>query len=254
VEKARKEKIAKIQKNSKIKEEKMQNFAQKLKEEQERRQKIIKLEEKKQKKHMEALNRQRQEKVDEYYEKLRYEEMNPRQINKEKEMRIEEIKNRNIILNERVKSASQIREKDLEQRGEQIINDIKKKEIITKRIMEEKKIIASQLQEENEGRKIAFEYNHQKIENDKQNKLEELREELDDKKKRVNDFLLQKELIAKEARYISDQMTYQKQIYREQFDNMFSKKGLDEYAYMNIKEMIGGDPNFKEICQYYEGK
>ena len=203
---------------------------------------------------MDELNRQRQQKVDEYYEKLRYEEMNPRQINKEQEMRIEEIKNRNIILNERVKSAGQIREKDLEERGEKIINDIKKKELITKRIFEEKKIIASQLQEENEERQMAFLCNHQKVENDKQNKLEELREELDDKKKRVNDFLLQKELIAKEARYISDQMTYQRQMYSEQLDNLFSKKGLDEYAYMNIKEMIAGDPNFKEICQYYEGK
>ena len=43
-------------------------------------------------------------------------------------------------------------------------------------------------------------------------------------------------------------------MYSDQLDNLFSKKGLDEYAYMNIKEMIAGDPNFKEICQYYEGK
>ena len=53
--------------------------------------------------------------------------MNPRQINKEQEMRIEDLKNRNIILNERIKSANKIREKDLEKRGEKIIDDIKKK-------------------------------------------------------------------------------------------------------------------------------
>ena len=99
-----------------------------------------------------------------------------------------------------------------------------------------------------------FECNHQKLEIDRENKLNELREELDDKKRKVNDFLLQKQLIAKEARYISDQMTYQRQMYYDQFDDMFSKKGLDKYAFMKVKGMIEGDPKFKDICQFYEGK
>ena len=80
-----------------------------------------------------------------------------------------------------------------------------------------------------------------------------MREELDDKKRRVNEFLKEKESIAKEARYISDQMTFQKRKYIEQFDNIFYKRGLDEYAYNNVKGMIAGDPRYKEICQYYEG-
>ena len=178
--------------------------------------------------------------------------MNPRQINKEQEMRIEDLKNRNIILNERIKSANKIREKDLEKRGEKIIENIKKKELTTRRILEEKKIIANLIQEENEEKQKIFDCNHQQIENDKQNKIKEMREELDDKKRKVDEFLKQKELIAKEARYISDQMTFQKRKYFEQFDNMFSKKGLDKYAYMNVKDMIAGDPRFKEICQFYE--
>ena len=99
---------------------------------------------------------------------------------------------------------------------------------------------------------MAFEWKYQQIQIDKENKINEMREELDDKKKKVNDFLKQKELIAKEMRYISDQMTFQKRKYYEQFDNLFSKKGLDEYAYSNIKGFIAGDPKYKEICQYYE--
>ena len=141
----------------------------------------------------------------------------------------------------------------MEKRGEKIIEDIKKKEIITRRIFEEKKIIANQIQEENEERKQYFDCKHKQIEIDKQNKINEMREELDDKRRKVNEFLKEKELIAKEARYISDQMTFQKRKYFEQFDNMFSRRGLDKYAYMNVKEMIAGDPKYKEICQFYEG-
>ena len=67
------------------------------------RNKVIKLDEKKQKENLIELEKERQKKINAYYEKLRYEEMNPRQINKEQEMRIEDLKNRNIILNERIK-------------------------------------------------------------------------------------------------------------------------------------------------------
>ena len=140
----------------------------------------------------------------------------------------------------------------MEKRGEKIIDDIKKKELITKRILEEKKIIASQIQEENEERQFEFECKYKQIQIDKENKIKELREELDDKKKKVNEFLKEKELISKEARYISDQMTFQGRKYNEQFDNIFSKKGMDKYAYMKLKGMIAGDPKFKEICQFYE--
>ena len=178
--------------------------------------------------------------------------MNPRQINKEQEMRIEELKDRNFRRNERIKSANKIRDQNLEKRGEKILDDIKKKELITRRLLEEKKIIASEMQEENEERQMAFECKYQQIQIDKENKINEMREELDDKRNKVNEFLKQKELIAKEARYISDQMTFQKRKYYEQFDNLFSKKGLDKYAYMNVKDLIAGDPKYKEICQFYE--
>ena len=196
---------------------------------------------------------ERQEKVDKFYEKLRYEEMNPRPINKEKEMRIEELKEKNLYLNEKIKCANRIIEQDLEKRGEKIIDDIKKKELKTKRILEEKVLMAKEIKEENDEKYKAVESNYQLIENDRKNRLEEMREELDDKKMRVNEFLKQKKLLAQEARFISDQITYQKQLYKEQFDKMFSKKGLDENNYNNVKGMIAGDPRFKEICQYYEG-
>ena len=253
VEKERKEKIERIQKNSKLKLEKAEIYAQRIKDEQDYKKNIIRLEEKKQKKHIDEINRKRQEKVDEYYRNLREEEENPRPINKEKAKRIEEQKYRNIIKTERIKSANLSREKELKKRGEKIIDDLKKKDLITKRVFDEKKIIADLIREENEEKQMAFEWKHQQIEIEKENKINKMREELDDKKKRINDFLYEKELIAKEARYISDQMTFEKRRYFAQFDKMFYKRGLDHYAYMNVKDMIAGDPKYKEICQFYEG-
>ena len=218
------------------------------------RNKVIKLDEKKQKENLIELEKERQKKINAYYEKLKYEEENPRQINKEKAEKIEEIKNRNILLNERIKSANIIRDVDLEKRGEKIIDNIKRREKITKRIFEEKKIIAEQIKEENDEKKKAFEYKHQMLEIDKKIKLEEKREELDEKKRKLNDFIKQKKLIAEEMRYLSDQYNLKNKIIHEQFDDLFSKKGLDEYTYMNIKGMISGDPKFRDICDYYENK
>ena len=140
----------------------------------------------------------------------------------------------------------------MEKRNEQILEKLKKKEKITKRIFEEKKIIAEQIKEENEQKKKEFECKHQMLEIGKKMKLEEKREELDEKKKKFNDFILQKKLIAEEMRYLSDQYSLKKRMLHEQFDEMFSRKGLDEYTYMDIKGMISGDPKFKEMQEYYE--
>jgi hypothetical protein len=212
----------------------------------------MRCEEKYQKKRIEEINMQRQLKVDEYYEKMRNEELNPRPINKEKEERIEELKERNIILNHKIKIANVKREQDLEKRGEKIIEDMKKKELITKRIFAEKQIIADKIKEENDERYMVVGCKYQQLEMDRKNKLDEKREELDDKRRAVNEFLREKQLIAQEARYISDQITYQRQKCGEQFDNMFSRRGLDEYAYMKVKGFISGDPRYKEICKFYE--
>ena len=92
------------------------------------------------------------------------------------------------------------------------------------------------------------------LEIDKKIKLEEKREELDEKKRKLNDFIKQKKLIAEEMRYLSDQYNLKNKIIHEQFDDLFSKKGLDEYTYMNIKGMISCDPKFRDICDYYENK
>ena len=87
---------------------------------------------------------------------------------------------------------------------------------------------------------------------DKKIKLEEKREELFEKRKKLDDFISQKKLIADEMRYLSDQYTLKKNMYHEQFDGLFSKKGLDEYTYMNIKDIYAGDPKFKGIYNYFE--
>ena len=123
---------------------------------------------------------------------------------------------------------------------------------MSKRLSEEKKIIQSQLKEENDEKWSLFYYNQKLREINKENENNLKREELDEKKKKINDFLYQKKLISDEARYISEQMALEKQKYSDMFDGMFSKKGLDKYAYMNIKDMISDDPRFKQICQYYE--
>ena len=53
-------------------------------------------------------------------------------------------------------------------------------------------------------------------------------------------------------RYLSDQYSLKNKILHEQFDELFSRRGLDEYTYMNIKGMVSGDPKFKDLCKYYE--
>ena len=145
-----------------------------------------------------------------------------------------------------------MRDIDMEKRNEKILENIKKKKKIKKRIFEEKKIIAEQIKEENEEKKRAFDYKYQILEIDKKLKLEEKREEINEKNKKLDDFIKQKKLIAEEIRYLSDQYSLKSKLYHEQFDELFSKRGLDEYTYMNIKGIISGDPKFKELCQYYE--
>ena len=249
-----KEKISQIQKNYQEKAQKAENYSKKLKELWDLRNKTMKPEEQKQKQNLLAIENERKKKVNQYYEKLRYEESNPRQINKEKQKRIQELKNRNELLNERIKSANFIRYVDIEKRGEKIMQDLRNKEKITRRIFEEKKIIAEQIKEENDEKKKAFDCKYQILEIDKKMKLEEKREELDEKKKKLDDFILQKKMIQDEIRYLSDQYSLKNKIYHEQFDDMFSKRGLDEYTYMNIKGMISGDPKFRGIQEYYENK
>ena len=143
-----------------------------MKETWELRNKVVHQDEQKQKEKIKELEKLRQKKVNEYYQKLRQEESNPRQINKEREKKIEEIKNRNAILNERIKSANFIRDIDIEKRGEKILDDIRKKEKITKRIFEEKKIIAEQIKEENDEKRKAYDCKYQILEMDKKIKLE----------------------------------------------------------------------------------
>ena len=134
------------------------------------------------------------------------------------------------------------------------MESLKNKEKATKRIFEEKKIIAQNIKEENDERKRVFESKYQILEIDKKIKLEEKREELDEKRKKLDDFLQQKKLIQDEIRYLGDQYSLRNKMYHEQFDELFSKRGLDEYTYMNIKEMISGDPKFKQVQEYYENK
>ena len=140
----------------------------------------------------------------------------------------------------------------MEKRNEQIMDNIKKKEKITKRIFEEKKIIADQIKEEMDEKRKAYDCKYQILEMDKKIKLEEKREELNEKRKKLDDFISQKKLIADEVRYLSDQYTIKNRMYHEQFDGLFSKRGLDEYTYMNIRGMISGDPKFKEVYDYFE--
>ena len=132
------------------------------------------------------------------------------------------------------------------------MENIKNREIITKRIFEEKKIIAEQIKEENDEKKRAFDCKYQILEINKKLKLEEKREEINEKRKKLDDFIKQKKLIDEEMRYLADQYSLKNKMYHEQFDELFSRRGLDEYTYMNIKGMISGDPRYKDICQYYE--
>jgi hypothetical protein len=253
VHKSQKEKISQIQKNSEIKAKKVQDYFQTMKETWELRNKLVPKEEQKQKENLLKLEKERQKKVNAYYEKLRNEEANPRAINKEKEKMIEELKNKNIIRSERIKSANFIRDIDMEKRNEKILENIKNREKITKRIFEEKKIIAEQIKEENDEKRRAFDCKYQILEINKKLELEEKREEINEKRKKLDDFIQQKKLIADEMRYLADQYSLKSKIYHEQFDELFSRRGLDEYTYMEIKGMVAGDPKFKDLCKYYEG-
>ena len=140
----------------------------------------------------------------------------------------------------------------MEKRNEKIMENIKNREIITKRIFEEKKIIAEQIKEENDEKKRAFDCKYQILEINKKLKLEEKREEINEKRKKLDDFIKQKKLIDEEMRYLADQYSLKNKMYHEQFDELFSRRGLDEYTYMEIKGMVSGDPKFKDLCQYYE--
>ena len=136
-----------------------------------------------------------------------------------------------------------------------IIEEIKRKEILTNRVFEEKKLIAQEIKEENEEKMKEANFNREQKEKEKENKRNKLKDEWNDKRKRVDEFLREKEQIAKEIKYISDQATLRRQIYCEQFDNIISKKGLDKKAYLKFKGMIDDeDPQFKQLCKYYEDK
>ena len=90
------------------------------------------------------------------------------------------------------------------------------------------------------------------MEIDKKIKLEEKRDEINEKRRKLDEFISQKKLMEDEMRYLSDQYSLKNKMLHEQFDELFSRRGLDEYTYMNIKGMVSGDPKFKDLCKYYE--
>ena len=93
-------------------------------------------------------------------------------------------------------------------------------------------------QQDNNDKLKEKEYVIQQIELDDSFKRNKKREELDEKKQKINDFLNEKQMINENKVYINDNFNNEYNFYSKKINEMMYKRPMDKSSLNNIQEMF----------------
>ena len=185
-----------------------------------------------------------QKKIFDYNEKQKNMEQKQKKLNYLHQIKNHEKQEAIGIKEQKQKEALFKNELLLNQRKEEIMNKIIEKERSIKKTREMKKRQNLLAQGEQFQKKLDKEYRVKQIAILLENRRNEIREQLNEKDKRVEEFMLNKSNKAHQKRIMYDEITKEKQLDNEQFEKMLSKKNVDKNVLNSIKEMF---PNNRQV-------
>ena len=124
------------------------------------------------------------------------------------------------------------------------MNKINEKEKNIQKSREERKKQNLLAQEEQLQKNINKEYRVRHLAQLLENKRNEIREQLNEKDKRIEEFMKNKSRIVQKKKSIYDEINKEKQLDNEQFEKMMSKKTINKNVLNSLKEMF---PDNKQI-------
>ena len=107
------------------------------------------------------------------------------------------------------------------------------------------------LQEENLQKQLDKEFRVKQIAQLQENKIIETRNLLNEKDKKVEEFMKQKKKMNDRKQLMSEQINQQKQQYQAQFENIFNKKTIDNETLDMIREMFPNNKQLEKLIEEY---
>ena len=263
---AKQEQIENALKKFELKQEEIRkNFEIKEKENEEKRKRYEKLiKEENEKKLLEAQKKEeeikqilenneilKQKKIENYYEKQRILQIKREEREKINEIKKKERQNKNEEKEQKIKDTLIKNNEILIERKNKIMNDIKQREYNTQKVWRKRQKDAQKAQEEHMEKKLEKEFRVKEIAQQKENKINDTRMKLYDKDKKVESFMKQKHLLNEQKRNFSEQISKQKQMYSEKFENLFNKKNIDEETLAAIKNMFPHSHQISEVIKEF---
>ena len=193
----------------------------------------------------------KQKKIDDYYEKQRILSIKREKMEKNNKIKKKERQNKNEEKEQRIRDTLNKNELLLNERKFRILKDIKQREYKTQKVWRKKKEDAMRAQEENMEKKIEKEFRVKEMAQKKENQINDARLKLYDKDKKVEQFLKQKHLLNEQKKYLSEEISKQKQLYSEQFENLFRKKNIDEQTLASIKNMFPDNQQITDVINEF---
>ena len=135
----------------------------------------------------------------------------------------------------------------LNRRKEDIMNKINEKEKSIQKTREEKKKKNLLAQEEHFQKKLNKEYRVKQIAQLLENRRNEIREQLNEKDKRVEEFMQNKTSMVLKKKNMYDEINKEKQFINEQFEKMLNKKNIDKNVLNSLKEMFPDNRQIDDI-------
>ena len=193
----------------------------------------------------------KQKKIENYYEKQRILQIKREEREKINEIKKKERQNKNEEKEQKIKDTLIKNNEILIERKNKIMNDIKQREYNTQKVWRKRQQDAQKAQEDHMEKKLEKEFRVKEIAQQKENKINDTRMKLYDKDKKVERFMKQKHLLNEQKRNFSEQNSKQKQMYSEKFENLFNKKNIDEETLAAIKNMFPHSHQISEVIKEF---
>ena len=139
----------------------------------------------------------------------------------------------------------------LNQRKEEIMNKINEKEKNLQKAKEERKRLNLLEQEEKFQKKLIKEDRVKQISQLLENRREKIRRDLNEKDKRVEQFMQNKIKMVRKKRDMFDEINEEKHLNNEEFEKMLSKKNIDRNILNSIKEMFPYNKQIDDIIDEF---
>lgn len=194
----------------------------------------------------------KQQKINNFYEKQRIAEMRRELFEKNNELiKLEKLQEKEEK-EQKIRDTLNKNKRIMTQRKNKIIKNIKMKEYNTQRVWKKKREMNEKIEDYHLSKQIEKKYKLKEIEQQKLYKLNDKKRQLYDRDKRIDNFLKQKYIINEQKRMFSDEINKQKQLYSEKIQNLFGKNYINKKALSQIKNIFSNSQQISNVIDKFD--